>query len=98
MASKINLSQDDQVYLQNLASSGAKGYEVAKKIFNFYMNDLVNVLNIDAKGNVGLQTCARQEAYKILVEVSDLLFPGETVGPRSQSLPGTTGEKKSQWR
>lgn len=96
---KINLDENDSNALATLESTGAKGIEVQKKVFQYYMDDLSSVNNIDSKANMGLQALARQEAYKTLCEIAEIFFPSEASKIRA-SMPGTGDGKKpiSKWR
>lgn len=92
---KINLTPEQVNALEQHSNSGANGVKIIKAILTFYIEDLINIDNIDPKGNMGLQTLARQEAKKTLVEVRDLIFP-ELSEDMKKATPGA--EKMSQWR
>lgn len=96
---KINLDENDSGALANLEASGAKGVDVLKKVFQFYMEDLMSINNIDPKGNMGLQALARQEAYGTLCEIAEIVFPSQALKIRA-SMPGSGDGKKpiSKWR
>lgn len=98
---KINLDESESEALANLAASGVNGYDVMKKIIQFYMRDLASILNVDPKGNIGLQTLARQHSYETISEIAETLFPEDAQAIRgARNLAGTeTGDKKiSPWR
>ncbi len=85
---KIILDENEVNVLESLQRSNMPGFEVVKKIFKLNMEDLESIENIDPKGNVGLQTCSRQEALKTLKEIYEKVFGTQ---PRVSS---PTGEKK----
>lgn len=95
---KILLDENEIQALGNLSTSGTKGYEVMKKIFKSQINDLASVMNIDPKGNVGLQTCARQLAYEMLADVAEAIFPDEMKKIQASKVPGTGDKPISPWR
>ena len=82
----INLTKDDSDAIQHFQLSGQKAYSVFKKVFEHYKNDLGSVLNIDKKGNMGLQALARQEALVILNEIADIIFPDEEVAKKRAAI------------
>lgn len=73
---RINLDQGEETSLEQFVGSGANYVKVIEKIFTFYLEDLKNIQNIDPKGNMGLQTLARQEAFGNLEEIRNIIFPG----------------------
>jgi len=91
---KINLDENEQNALATFNNSGQNAIQVMKKIFTFYIEDLESVKNIDPKGNMGLQSLARQEALKIVEEMRDIIFP-DLAGP-AQRVPAE--QKISQYR
>ncbi len=96
---KIQLDQNEVNALEQLAGSGMNAYGVLKKIFKHYISDLESVRNIDPKGNMGLQTLARQEALKTVEEIAELLFPDAAVArSRTQPPTGPQGKPLSQYR
>ena len=82
--------------LANLASSGQKGYGVLKKIFKENIEELSSIMNIDSKGNMGLQALARQHAVEILLGIAENIFPDEK--ENISSLKKTGDKPISQWR
>lgn len=94
---KITLSDDEIDSLSVNSQQGSKGYTVQKKIFKEVLADLDSVTNIDPKGNVGLQTCARQLAHEYLLEIYELIFPDDAMKKNNQvRTPG--GKVISQFR
>lgn len=93
---KINLEEKELNALVTMVNSAPAGLPVLKKIFEFYIDDLGNIENIDPKGNVGLQTCARQEAVKTLKEIRGIIFP-EFAQLRNRVVVPGQEKKKSQW-
>lgn len=92
---KIILSENDSESIKNLAESGSKGYTVIKNLFQDVLSDLNAISNIDPKGNVGLQTCSRQEAYKYLLDVAEIIFPDQGFKPKEIK---TVDNTLSKWR
>lgn len=92
---KINLDQGEDTALEQFVGSGANYVKVIKKIFDFYLDDMKNIENIDPKGNVGLQTTSRQQAFTQLKNIRDTIFP-----EFSEKTPATPGGKPeiSKWR
>lgn len=91
---KIILEPNESSAIANFAASGHQAYPVLKKIFKYYQDELESVRNIDPKGNMGLQSLARQEALKILDDISNEIFP-DISPPRRKEEPG---KKISQYR
>jgi len=85
---KIILDENEENVLESLQRSNMPGFKVVEKIFKTNMEELESIANIDPKGNVGLQTCSRQEALKTLKEIYEKVF-GSTV-----KNVGVAGEKK----
>lgn len=99
---KIILQEDETKALENLAGSGANGYDVMKKVFQLHIRDLHSIMNIDPKGNVGLQTISRQHAYETLLDIAEIIFPNDADDikqARGTPKAGDTGDKPmSKWR
>lgn len=85
---KIILEENEENVLASLQNSAMPGFKVVEKIFKLNMEDLESIENIDPKGNMGLQTLARQEALKTLKDIYQKVF-GSTV-----KTVGVSGEKK----
>jgi hypothetical protein len=77
---KIQIDPAEQATLDSLLGSGAPGLALMRRIFDHYVDDLGDVRNIDPKGNVGLQTVARQEALNILEEIRGTIFTDSSTG------------------
>ena len=70
-------------------TSGNNAVAVLKKIFKHYIAQLESVRDIDPKGNVGLQTCSRQNALETIEEMELVIFPDVVVSrPRIQQPSG----------
>lgn len=95
---KILLDENEIQALGNLSTSGTSGYGVMKKVFKSQINDLSSVMSIDPKGNVGLQTCARQLAYEMLCDVAEVIFPDEMKNIKASKVTGTGDKPISPWR
>lgn len=72
---KIELDEKEINTLAAFSSKGGADVDALKKLFRLGEADLIDIRNIDPKGNVGLQTCARQEAQKILAQIKQIVFP-----------------------
>ena len=88
---QVVLSDEEVTLLQRF--SLASEAPVIKKIVKHYLKDLESILNVDPKGNMGLQTLARQEAYKYLIEIFDKIFQEPVIPGRQKPK-----EALSQWR
>lgn len=69
--------------------------KVIEKVFKEGITDLKDINNVDPKGNMGLQTLARQEAVKILVEIAEMIFPDQE---KLKTSAGPQEKKISKWR
>lgn len=90
---KINLDQNESDALEQFEKSGANSVAVIRKIFEAGIDELKDVENIDPKGNMGLQSLARQEAVKIVRGLRDIIFPELA---KKETKPGEP--KKNPWR
>lgn len=90
---KLNLAQDDIDAIQALVSQKSLGVVALKKVVEYYMNDLLDIRNIDPKGNMGLQTLAAQRAHETLSSIFGDIYLIEPGSPKAGA-----GEKISQWR
>lgn len=90
---RIELEQDEVDALENLVNSGSTGVAVLKKIIKLHIEELESVRNIDPKGNMGLQTLARQNALEIVEDIAKMMFPdagmvrSRTFQPQGASQP-----------
>lgn len=89
---KIELDEQKSNALAGLVAAGGAGVEALKEIFTAAELELRDVLKIDKKGNMGLQSLARQEAVEMLLQIRDVVFPSDT--PRAKG----EGSKMSPWR
>lgn len=67
------INKEDGAALDQLWRSGMPGIDVTKRVITENLLDLIDVRNIDPKGNMGLQALARQEAAKKLQEIFEQL-------------------------
>lgn len=72
---KPNFSENETALLERFKASGASDAELVKKIIVFYMDEMKDIMKIDPKGNMGLQALARQEAYKMLSAIAEIIYP-----------------------
>jgi hypothetical protein len=93
---KIELKIEEHNALEQFEQSGANYVRVIEKIFAGAINELKDINNIDPKGNMGLQALARQEAVKIMLEVKDMIFPGQVEKKTKPVAPADPGGSK--WR
>ena len=91
---KPNLSEGEQATLERFRESNSHDLVLIKKLMVFYMEDLKNIMNIDPKGNVGLQTCSRQEAFKVVNAVAEIISPDIAKFAEKKEVK----EGISQWR
>jgi len=89
---KINLDKNEEDALGALILQGGNSVAVLKKIFTLAIEDLKDITNVDSKGNMGLQTLARQLAVEKMIIVRDLIFQ------EVQTKPFIEKEKPSQWK
>lgn len=89
---KIELDEQKQNALTALVTSGGAGVEALKELFMAAELELRDVLKIDKKGNMGLQSLARQEAVETLLQIKSVIFPDDT--PREKG----SGSPISPWR
>jgi len=89
---KIELSEQHTNALKNLVGQGGTGVEALSALFMTAELELRDVLSIDKKSNMGLQSLARQEAVEMLLAIKDLIFPSETHREKGE------GSKISPWR
>lgn len=75
VVSRPNFSQDEEATLTRFAESGSKELTLVKNILSYYIEDLGNIMNIDPKGNMGLQSLARQEAFGVVSSIAKLFTP-----------------------
>lgn len=59
-----------------MVKGGGAGVEALSELFASAERELRDVLKIDPKGNMGLQSLARQLAVEMLLEVRDVIFTG----------------------
>lgn len=91
---KIDLDQKKADTLAAMVKGGGAGVEALSDLFAAAESELRDVLKIDPKGNMGLQTLARQHAVDMLLEVRDVIFTG--VLP--QDRPKDEKPAISKWR
>lgn len=69
------LNEEEREALRTMVNGRGEGVAVLKKLFRKGILELKDVETINPKGNVGLQTCSRQEALKIVRDVFTNVFP-----------------------
>lgn len=87
---KIDLEQQELNALATLGTRGGADVEALKKVFRAAEAELRDVMNIDPKGNMGLQSLASQRAVEMLWEIGDVIFPagsGKTTAERKKISP-----------
>lgn len=67
-----NLNENELNTLERFINSKSTELDLVKKILAYYSENMKDITNIDPKGNVGLQTVARQEAYGSFISMSSL--------------------------
>lgn len=71
----FELTPSEERALNELVERNSEGVQVIKKIIEFHAEKLNSVLNIDEKGNMGLQALSRQYSLRFLQDVFKELFP-----------------------
>lgn len=92
---KINLEEGESNAIAKLMAVGGTGVEAIKKLFALAEAELVDVRNIDPKGNMGLQTLAAQKSLDALQEIMWQMFPDQRV-TRTGGTPTTGGPRRYQ--
>lgn len=90
---KIELTEQQANALAGLVANRGAGVEALEALFIAAELELRDVLTIDKKGNMGLQSLARQDAVEMLLMIKDLIFPSESVRRK-----GEGSDLLSPWR
>lgn len=72
---KNDLDENQIMLLAQFVKTGGAEVKLIHVILKKEIRELRDVLNIDPRGNMGLQALARQEAVKVLENVFDIIFP-----------------------
>lgn len=91
---KINLDENKTNALSKLMGVGGAGVEALKELLQSAEAELIDVRNIDPKGNMGLQSLAAQKSVEILAEIISHIFPDVV---KTVTVDGKE-KKTSQWR
>lgn len=75
------ISDDERLVIQRFIASNKPAWALVRKVLALHLEELKDIKKIDLKGNVGLQTCARSNAYDIL---SDILTDLDIAEPISK--------------
>lgn len=75
------ISDDERLVIQRFIASNKSAWALVRKVLALHLEELRDIKKIDLKGNVGLQTCARSNAYDIL---SDILTDLDIAEPISK--------------
>ena len=72
---KLTLTEAQKNILERFVQSESQETKLIKNIIAFHLNELTDIMNIDDKGNMGLQAAARQQANNTLVGIFESIFP-----------------------
>ena len=75
------ISDDEREIVRRFIASNRQAWALVQKVLGLHLDELKDIKKIDLKGNVGLQTCARSNAYDIL---SDILTDLDIAEPISK--------------
>lgn len=81
MENQLRLSDEERESIQMFMASNRPAWALVRKVMQLHLEELRDIKKIDLKGNVGLQTCARSNAYDIL---SDILTDLDIAEPISK--------------
>lgn len=90
---KIQLDQEEENAIANIMKVSGPGASAIKKLFSLAEQDLSNIMNIDKKGNMGLQALAAQNSVENLRGIIEVFFP-EIKGMEAS----VKGKAISKWR
>lgn len=85
MKKTIYLDENKSNALAKMIAAGGAGTEALRELFTKAEAELRDVLNIDPKGNMGLQSLASQRAFETLQEIRKQVFPGQAVVQSGES-------------
>lgn len=82
------ISDDERLAIQRFIASNKPAWDLVRKVLSLHLEELRDIKKIDLKGNVGLQTCARSNAYDILSDILRDLDIGEPISkdPKASSF------------
>ena len=72
---KLTLTEAQKNILERFVQSESQETKLIKNIIAFHLNELTDIMNIDDKGNMGLQAASRQQANNTLVGIFESIFP-----------------------
>lgn len=90
---KMDLDDSEESIIERMSENSTSEVKLIKKIIIFHLDRLRNIMLIDNKGNVGLQTCSRQEAYNALDKMFQQMFP-----TKQDPVKKSTEKKISTWQ
>lgn len=95
---KIELPEVEKNTLSQFGRDGGQSALVVKKVLQHAVDELMDIRNIDSKGNMGLQALAHQRAAEVLVEIFKEIFPDFDQAP-DRNRGGKPGDPPiSPWR
>lgn len=92
---KIELTQSERDSIKHLLTTGGDIVKIIEKIFDFYIADLRDIDNIDPEGNMGLQSLARQHAWRAVEGIKCDILSREW--PDEKNKKNKNDKKISQW-
>lgn len=90
---KIELTPEDENAIATLVATKGAGVEALKRLFSAGIADLRDVMTLDPKGNLGLQSLAAQRAVSVVEAIQAKIFPD-----MGYTVPGTGKKGISQFR
>lgn len=82
------VSDEERDIIRRFIASNKQAWALVLKVLALHLEELRDIKKIDLKGNVGLQTCARSNAYDILSDILTDLDIAEPISkdPKSSSF------------
>lgn len=82
------VSDEEREIIRRFIASNKQAWALVLKVLALHLEELRDIKKIDLKGNVGLQTCARSNAYDILSDILTDLDIAEPISkdPKSSSF------------
>lgn len=94
---KIEFTKDQMEVLFRFSRERSEEANLIRTILHSHIDELKDIRFVDAKQNVGLQTCARQEALKIVESLLMNIFPDDDLMGKTK-LPSQQKAKMSPYR
>ena len=85
----LELTPSERAAVDDFFKQDREAARAIRKVIEFHADQLNSVMNIDDKGNMGLQALSRQYSLKFLQDVFSELFPVKLF---------TIPKKEKQWQ